>query len=348
MIFTTFDVGFWYEITYTGKLSSSKYDQYLDLVEGIGFNYVCVDENLLPFVFDKFKQRKLKIAFIPSYVRHVDKKEDNSFDVIPFKDDFHNLSNEDFDSIISELRRILGIAEEYLTKKELSETLFNLNLGSYLESTFFVESARDILEGISSKYHDKNIQLIDRLLQIAVEYNFKKYIYHAQIIGFGAENKERYDLNPIAICDSVLSRVPDPSSFYYYTPTQSAHDSKYLLTNILNQKYMKDIYGISSGWGAMGVYGFPTTATSAYLNNIDLIHMVTNEKTYGKNRLTFFDFDQVEKHRIDLIKESIIAINNDDKDKILFLNRKYSQECSRYSMTDNKIYDEHFSLDGVR
>lgn len=348
MIFTTFDVGFWYDCVFAKNLSIDKYNRYLDFIENIGFDYIYVDEHLIPFVAKCFDNRNIQMILSPSFVKGVEKKDDDSFDLEFFRNDYERLTNKIYQDVLKSIDSILGVFSDNVSTSTIESIPITIHLGSYLECTLYIEHMQEILEGLALEYHDKNIKLFEDIFDKFVDLNFAKYIYHSQIIGFGAENKERYDLNPLAIANCVNQKIYFTNNFYYFTPTQSSHDSKYLLTNILNQKHLKDIYGISSGWGAMGIYGFPTTSTTAYLNGIDMIHMVTNEKTYGKNRLTFVGFDDVEKLRISLIKESISAIRQNDRDKILFMNRKYSQECTKNSITKNNIYDEHFSLDWIR
>lgn len=346
MIFSIFDIDQWYDIVYRKTFSIDKFNKYLDQIQKIGFDYVNVDEKTLPEVHQIIQDRGLGMIYCPSYVKGVTEKKDNTFDVEFYRNDLSKLNEDDINISIEKTKEYCRIYFDNCGVKK-KNVIVSVHLGCFLESTFVVvDSKREILEGIAVKNHDIMISLFDKIMRILTMY-FDNFLFHSQIQGFGAENRIRHELNPMAVCEKLKRITHNVDGFYYYTPTEFSHDGKYLLDNIISQEYIKRCYGIKNAWGAMGIYGFPTTATSGYLNNVNLMNMVVGEKTYGKNRLTYWNFDSVDNGRVEIIRQTIEAIRKNDKEKILWINRHYSQECGRNSVTNHKIYDEHFSLDGM-
>lgn len=345
MIFSIFDIGLWYDKAHRNCFDLDKYKQFLDFSKKVGFDYVHVDEKTLPDVVGAIRERSLGVLFCPSYVKKIEEKPDKTFDISFYRNDREHLREDQIEILLEKLKEYCRIAFDHLGCPK-DDMIASLNLGCYLESTFCVKNKKEILEGYSIQEHEKMILYFKECLSVLSRY-FNKFLYHSQMQGFGAENKVRHELNPIAIAKTVSKTIHNPSNFYYYIPTEFAHDGKYFLDSAISQWYTKREYGLRNAWGAMGVYGFPTTATTAYQYDIDLLHMVVGEKTYGKNRLTYWNFNNVDLGRIEIIKQTIQAIKNDDKEKIVWINRKYSQECSKNSVTGRKIFDEHFGLDGM-
>lgn len=347
MYFITLDLSFWYDVKLNGNIDLEAYIKWVNLVKTLGFDCVVVDENLFPFVNDILKDSGLDILFSPSCTSNLIKKEDGSYHLEYWRDEEISLSDEIENYTLEKLEECLDFSSKWTTYFQDKNKVIYLNhLGIYREPTFVIKSRKDILEGGILENHDKMIRYFCKTSNIVKGFGFKRHFFPMQIQGFGANQKSRQELDAFEICKEA-TKIVNPFDFYYYTPTQMAHDSKYLATNIILQNSLKRNFGIKLGWGAMGILGFPITSSVAHLNGVDAILMITNELTYGKNRLTFKGYKDVSESKIFLIKDTIEILKNNDDESTKRIIRKYSRQATKTPEFGKGISDEHFSFDGI-
>lgn len=341
MNFSTFDMGMWYDFRQTGRFNLDSYKKWLDQIQDLGFTNIAVDEAMLPLVIDEISSRSFNIHFSILCVEEILDKDSNHYHVQPWRSDRKFITHAEFmDVYYDRLMGALDDSLELLDKiPEYNDVILSLNPATFLESTFYLNHNSYIMDGNMLKAHNEMHNIL-----IDISGGFKQrlcvsQLITSQIFGFGSENKYRYELDGISLCNEITNNIRE--NVIYLTPTQCAHDSKYLGANILYQHGLKKAFGVKLGWGAMGVMGFPVTVPMAYFNDIDLIFMITNELEF--DRMTKLGFDDVSEQQIGLIKDVIKAVNNKDDN---FLKKTMRFQSKRfYKSEGQKIHDEHFSLE---
>lgn len=343
MIFATFDLKFWYKLVKDGIFSLDEYKKWLDKIQDIGFTHVVVDENILPLVYKELSNRDLGIHFSVLCAEKVSDKDSSHYHVSPWRSDgefiyFEDFMEKYFDRYMSISKNSFSILQEMN-----NQIIVSINPATFLESTFYVEHPSYIMDGSFLQSHDEMITILSYLSEKCYDLHPYPQLVVNQIIGFGAENKKKYDLDGYSLLKEFFVDHSE-KQITYCTPTQSAHDSKYLATNIIYQNGLKKNFNnLSLAWGAMGINGFPVTTPMAYLNNVDEMFMFTNELEC--DRMTRVGFDDVSENQVGLIKDVIKSVNCDDVEMLKKIMRHQSKRF--YKSSGDKIYDDHFSLEGL-
>jgi len=182
-------------------------------------------------------------------------------------------------------------------------------------------------------------------MDLAQSYGYNKQMFAVMCHGFGANNKFVNELDNYTLCASAKDKGVD---FWHYCPTQGIHDGKYLASMIIEQNSLKKHFGCKIGWGSMGIFGFPSTATTAYLNNYDFMVTFLNEKNpEHRNRLTRIGYEDVQQQRMDLVQDTIKYIKEQDGEAVRHINNIYIKECYKGVEYLSPVTDEHWCLDNL-
>lgn len=339
MNFATFDLNFWYTLSKDKYFNFDNYKIWLDKIQDIGFTHIVVDDLILPKVIEEISNRNIGIHLSILCSNRVIDKDSSHYHVEPWRSDQEFITHDKFMDNFYE--RYISIYKDSidLIRNINNEIIVSINPATFLESTFYLDHYSYIMNGNLLKIQEEMLKILETIGKSCYDIFPTKQLLATQIIGFGAENKQRYDLDGISICKRLSENNNIP--FIYCTPTQCSHDSKYLATNILYQNGLKKQFNISLAWGAMGILGFPVTVPMAYFNNIDEVFMFTNELEY--DRMTRVGFYDVSDNNVGLIKDIIKAVNNCDED---FLKKIMVSQSKRfYRSSGENISDEHFSLE---
>ncbi len=330
----------WYSVLKTGQVDKDKLNRSLDLFVDLGFDSVISAINLLEGTSKEIIDRGLKIVCFPTCISKVDEIADGSMKAVPWHDNHHLLAEEKLDLFVKRSREDMKYASNF------DVDIYMIQMATHLESTFPIRTAQDVLEGRFLEYHDICMGFHNRLMDEALSFGFKRQMATSMTTGYGANDKDTHEIRNYDICKHAEKIGAE---LFHYCPTQGIHNGKYLPTMILEQNGLKKHFNCKIGCGAMGLKGFPTTASMAYLNGYDFMVMFMNEKTFEKmDRLTRIGYNDVRKERLDLIREIIQKIKDEDRDSIRQINRIYSKECYKNCLLSHPVADEHWSLDNLR
>lgn len=342
MYFTATNLSYIYDLYDNKKLDINKFDAWVKKTKSLGFNCIFLYEETLDLLGEVVLDNGMDLMFGFSFCDKVSKICDkNTYIPKPLFDDVLEIDNDMIDFFCNKVRDKIE-RNTLINRFDKNNVVYINNLGTYLEGTFPITSSYDIYEGTYSKQLELKLYLYEKLKNIAKDFGLNRQGFFAQIIGFNSVSKLKCEISMLDICN--LSS--DLDKFIYITPVQFCYNSKFTLTNIVHQNSIKKIHrNVDIGWGAMGINGFPVSATTAYFNNVDSIFMATNDVAEESfNRGVKYGYENLEESNLVIIKNVIDAINKRDKDYLLGINRYFTNKLNGFYGSDDhlnlsEIYD---------